>query len=376
MNSLGLVTWFLLTPPIVAVVVVRYAQRRARVAGVAPRDAARRYSRALLLPWIAYALNILGAARLVGSSSSELAVLAHTPLGAALFAGVGLLPVLFIALVVRVWARSLGHPAGAIRASVEVRAWMVQALFAVGLLACAFGLLVYVGPVASIGGALALATLELLLFQDVFRWIWRTRPLPDRDQERLQALLRRTGASVQRILVIPAASSGTNAFVSGMLERRRYLFVAEHLLTDLPPDEVDAVIAHEIGHLVHRHVARVGIAAVATSAVAALVFMGTVAITVGGASDEVRRPWFALAGAGTALATLAITRRLLRKFEFEADEFAARTLGSPQPMANALRTLARVNWLAEDGLDAGAFASHPTIRRRIERLSGLAIELT
>jgi Zn-dependent protease with chaperone function len=51
--------------------------------------------------------------------------------------------------------------------------------------------------------------------------------------------------------------------------------------------------------------------------------------------------------------------------EFAADAFAARAMGSPDPMASALRRLARENWLDDDKLDAGALAAHPTIRRRL-----------
>jgi Zn-dependent protease with chaperone function len=83
------------------------------------------------------------------------------------------------------------------------------------------------------------------------------------------------------------------------------------------------------------------------------------------ADGGLRQSLFALAGALSWMAGLIVARRTMRRFEFAADAFAARAMGSPDPMASALRRLARENWLDDDKLDAGALASHPTTRRRL-----------
>ena len=364
--AVAFVAYFLLAPTVAALGVVRLAQRRTRANGLAPRDATRRYGRLMAVPWLLYGLNVLAAGSVFTSAL-------HGPLGIVAVA-VGLLPILLIGLVARSWAVSLGHPAGRVRVGVVVRGWLVQVAVLVLILTPVIGVFAVWGPVLGSLTAVVLIGIDLATYQDVFRWIWNTAPLPDDEHgRRLRALLATAGVSVRRILVIPASvGAAPNAYVSGVFRPRRYLFVAERLLRDLPPDEVEAVVAHEIGHLQHRHVARLGLAAIVTSVAAALALFGLVSVATRNMGHAIRSPLFGLAAAGTALASLYVTRRLSRRFEFEADDFAARMLGSSKPLADALTSLARENWLAMDDRDAGTFAAHPSIHRRLEHLRNLS----
>lgn len=374
MNSVILVAYFLLSPTLAAWLVVRHVQRHARANNVESHDAARRYGRWLVVPWLVYGINILAVIALTASSASGLVRVTQSPLGISAVAAVALLPVLLIALVVRTWARSLGHPAGDVPISVTTRGWVASSMVVVLLLPATFTLLAHFGRVTMLVGIVLLVGISLVFFQDAFRWIWHTTDLPDDEQgRRLRALLANMNVPVRRILVIPAFNGATpNAFVSGIFDRRRYLFIAERLLTELPPEEVDAVVAHEIGHLVDRHVPRLAIAAVAVLVFAAALLTWATSTALASASEHARRPVYAIDGAMAVLAMLYITRRMSRRFEFEADEFSARAIGSPLPMANALRSIARENWLPNDDRKGGAFASHPTIRQRLERLHGLS----
>ncbi|MEO6865778.1 MAG: M48 family metalloprotease, partial [Gemmatimonadaceae bacterium] len=169
---------------------------------------------------------------------------------------------------------------------------------------CLAALLQYEGPIAAAVGAVVLVASNIATSQDLFRWIWRATPLKDDARaRRLRALLISAGVKVRRILIIPASIGvAPNAFVSGVLNGRRYLFIAERLLDELPVDEVEAVVAHEIGHLVRRHVARLGIAGVGILAVAAAVLNGIPALaSAWGMSDWLRGPLIGLVGAAAPL---------------------------------------------------------------------------
>ncbi len=274
------------------------------------------------------------AGTLFASPSSAFAPALHLPLGSVVALIVALLPILLIALVVRSWAVALGHPAGRVRIGVTVRAWLVQVTVLLVSFGCVAALLQYEGPIAAVVGAAVLVASNIATSQDLFRWIWRATPLKDDARaRRLRALLVSAGVKVRRILIIPASIGvAPNAFVSGVLDGRRYLFIAERLRDELPVDEVEAVVAHEIGHLVRRHVARLGIAGVGTLAVAAAVLNGMLALaSAWGMSDWLRGPLIGLIGAAAPLTALYVTRRMSRRFEFEADEYAAQAGGSPRP---------------------------------------------
>ncbi len=328
------IVYYVITPWLVALGVVRLAQRRARAEQVAARDAARRYGRWFAIPWLVYGVNVLVAGTLFASPSSAFAPALHRPLGSVVALSVALLPILLIALVVRSWPVALGHPAGRLRIGVTVRAWLVQVTVLLVSLDCLAALLQYEGPIAAAVGAVVLVASNIATSQDLFRWIWRATPLGDDARaRRLRALLVSAGVKVRRILIIPASIGvAPNAFVSGVLDGRRYLFIAERLLDELPVDEVEAVVAHEIGHLVRRHVARLGIAGVGILAVAAAVLNGILALAAAwGMSDWLRGPLIGLIGAAAPLTALYVTRRMSRRFEFEADEYAAQAVGSPRP---------------------------------------------
>jgi STE24 endopeptidase len=366
--------YFLLSPPALALVVVGLARRRVAREGTDPREASRRYGRWLGLPWLLYLLNVLGAGAYLSSDGVSAGGGDLGDVGVAMILlALGLLPILLVTGVMRLWERSIGHPGGKVGTGVEARAWLAYVGFFVVFLGSTLAALSVVGPLVAIPVAALAVGGYLVVYPDLFRWMWRAYPLPDGEQgRRILALLAEHRAPVRGVLVLPAAQgAAANAFVSGAFNARRYLFLTEPLLERFDPDEVDAVVAHEIGHLRHRHVARTGAAMVVTAVVVAASLVGVVSLVFAGASDRVRTPVFGVLGALTVLSSLLVTRRVARRYEFEADDYAAAALGSGAPMARALRKLARANWLSEEGVDAGAFASHPTMHRRIQRLDDI-----
>jgi STE24 endopeptidase len=174
-------------------------------------------------------------------------------------------------------------------------------------------------------------------------------------------------------------SSHGNAYFTGLGRSKRIVFF-DTLVERLQPAEIEAVLAHELGHFKLRHVAK----RLAFSFVSSLAFLAL----LGWLADQ---PWFyeglgvtPLAdGRSDALALLLfflvlpvftfvlapIASLLSRKHEFEADAFAARH-ASAQDLSNALVKLYQDNasTLTPDPIHSAFYDSHPPASIRIERL--------
>lgn len=198
-------------------------------------------------------------------------------------------------------------------------------------------------------------------------------PGPQRD--RLLALAERDGVPVADVLVSDASARGTalNAYVSGFGATRR-LVVYDTLLERADPAEVEAVVAHELGHAARRDVL-VGTVLAALAAASAVLLLG-VALSW--------QPLLARAGAdgagdprvvALALAVLAVLSALAgpitvlvsRQVEARADVHALDLTGDPVAFARLQKRLAVTN---RSALDPPAwrylwFATHPTAPQRL-----------
>jgi Zn-dependent protease with chaperone function len=85
--------------------------------------------------------------------------------------------------------------------------------------------------------------------------LWRCSPMEDGpDRHRIEALCRRAGVRYADIVYWPIFGGRMiTAAVMGLVGRFRYILVTNALLKLLHPEEVDQVIAHEIGHVKHKH---------------------------------------------------------------------------------------------------------------------------
>jgi STE24 endopeptidase len=112
-------------------------------------------------------------------------------------------------------------------------------------------------PQAQAGAAwiyLPLLAGMLVLLPIALRRIWHTTPLPPgelRDRLGESCLEQRVG--VREILIWQTDGQILNAAVAGMLPGMRYLFLTDGLLARLAPEEVAAVVRHELGHITGRH---------------------------------------------------------------------------------------------------------------------------
>ncbi|MDO9078290.1 MAG: M48 family metallopeptidase [Brevundimonas sp.] len=180
-----------------------------------------------------------------------------------------------------------------------------------------------------------------------------------------------------------------NAFATGLHEGQYSITVTRGLVTALTRDELEAVLAHELTHVINRDVRTMVIASIFAgiiSVIAELVFRGLIYSRGGGKRDNKNALpliliGLAFAAVGFALA-IVIRMMLSRTREFVADAGAVELTKNPDAMISALRKVEgrsslkgpdEVQQLFLDnqpnglGLE-GLFATHPPIQKRIDAL--------
>ena len=221
------------------------------------------------------------------------------------------------------------------------------------------------------------------------------QPLQDEAlKQRVTGLMARCGFAAKGLFVMDGSrrSAHANAYFTGFGTSKRVVFF-DTLLKQLTPDEVEAVLAHELGHFKHRHIAK-RIAGLFALSLAGLALLGWLA----------QQNWFyvglgvtpnlpaSLGGSvpNHALALLLfmlvvpvfsfflspLMARLSRKHEFEADAYAA-SQASAQDLRHALVKLYKDNasTLTPDPVYVRFYYSHPPASERIARMSaGLVSE--
>jgi len=258
---------------------------------------------------------------------------------------------------------------------------------------------------AVIGFPLLWALLSLVLWVGRWWWLWgfalifafqllmmvlypklilplfnKLTPLPEGElRTRLLTLADRTGFKAQTIEVIDGSkrSGHSNAYFTGFGRFRR-IVLFDTLISQLTPEELEAVLAHEIGHYRRGHIPRMlAISAViqlgALAAIAALAESSWFNPAFGFPAGEIA-PAFLLFGllSGAAMFWLTPLANLFsRKHEYEADAFAREAMGGPAPLVAALRKLAQKNLsnLTPHPWYSGFHYSHPTLVERERALT-------
>ena len=186
--------------------------------------------------------------------------------------------------------------------------------------------------------ALLAATLgaAIVFFPLLLKVLMRCESMPaGRTRERLEAVCEKVGVRCRDILVWRMGPSGImNAAVVGLLPRYRYILFSDALLENLSPEECEAVLAHELGHVLHHHTF--------FNLVITTAFMLLVANVLSFFGDLAREPLFATP---IMVAMLVIYWRVIfgnvsRRFERQADLAAAAMMGTPVPIIMSLEKIA------------------------------------
>jgi heat shock protein HtpX len=223
-----------------------------------------------------------------------------------------------------------------------------------------------------------------------------TREELPRIYEIVERLCGKTGLPMPKIYVIPTESP--NAFATGRNPQHSSVAVTHGILGMLTDDEMEGVLAHELGHVKNRDILISSVAATVAGAITLLARMTYYAEIFGGfgggGGDRDRR-----GGAFTALAmmilapiaAMLIQMAISRSREYEADATGAHFTGNPHALASALGKIDRyahqIPMVASPstahlyiiqpllGMNFGSlFSTHPPTAERIARLTGMRPE--
>ena len=259
-------------------------------------------------------------------------------------------------------------------------------MFAIGfpLLWALLSLVTWTGPswwLWGFGLMFGFQLLMLVLYPKLILPLFnKLTPLPEGDlRGRLLALGDRTGFRASTIEVIDGSkrSGHSNAYFTGFGRFRR-IVLFDTLIAQLTAEELEAVLAHEIGHYRRGHIPKM----IAMSAVMMFGGFGVIAWlarsswfnpSFGFPAGELA-PSFLLFGLLSGLVTFwfsPLMNALSRKHEYEADAFASQAVGGPAAMVGALRKLAQKNLsnLTPHPWFSAFHYSHPTL---VEREGALA----
>ena len=259
---------------------------------------------------------------------------------------------------------------------------------------------------ALIGGPLVLAVLVLmdraghwwwlaafgcwLAVTLLITWAWpafiaplfnKFSPLEDASlKERLESLVARCGFRSSGVFIIDGSrrSAHGNAYFTGIGRHKRIVFF-DTLLQQLAAAEIEAVLAHELGHFRLRHVRQRLLVSIATMLVG-FALLGWLAgrpdfyrvLGVPVLSSHAALLLFALVVPVALFFTTPLGSLWSRRHEFAADRFASQ-YASAQELASALVKLYRDNasTLTPDPLYTAFYYSHPPALERISRLVGV-----
>jgi len=207
----------------------------------------------------------------------------------------------------------------------------------------------------------------------------------------VERLAQRAGLPMPKVYVIPEMSP--NAFATGRNPSHAAVAATEGILRVLSETELEGVIAHELSHVKHRDILISSVAATLGAAIMMVARIAQFAAFFGGGrrdDDEGSNPIALLATIILApLAAMLIQAAISRSREFAADAAAARLVGSPSGLVNALKTIETASKRVP--LDANPatahmfivkpftvsgllslFSTHPPTERRIKALLGTA----
>jgi heat shock protein HtpX len=203
----------------------------------------------------------------------------------------------------------------------------------------------------------------------------------------VQGLVRRMELPMPKLYVIPDESP--NAFATGRNPKHSSVAFTVGILKLMNDNEIEGVIAHELGHVLHRDIL---ISSVAATIAAAITMMARMAFFFGGSSRDDDNRGGALGAVFmmilAPIAAILIQMAISRSREFDADAASAKYVGSPYPLINGLQKLE--SWSKRIPMDASPstahmfiikpftgqsmmrlFSTHPSTEDRIARLQAM-----
>ncbi len=266
----------------------------------------------------------------------------------------------------------------------RLKGMVLAAALGLPLLALILSLVGWVGPLwwiwawaALLGFQVLVLFLAPVVIMPLFN---KFTPLPEGPlRDRLLALGERTGFNARTIQVMDGSrrSRHANAFFTGFGKFRK-IVLYDTLISQLSEVELEAVLAHEIGHHRRKHIPQRLVWAAVTSLIAFgligyLAKGGALGVTFGFPSGTSVAPTlllFALISPAVLFWTTPLGNLWSRKHEYEADAYARDAVGDPGPLIGALRKLSEKNLsnLNPHPWYSTFHYSHPTLVEREQAL--------
>jgi len=225
----------------------------------------------------------------------------------------------------------------------------------------------------------------------------RAQPVTREQAPRLYAIVERlcgkSSLPMPKLYVIPQPAP--NAFATGRNPRHASVAVTEGLLQLMNEEEIEGVLAHELGHVRNYDILIASVAATVAGAITWISMMGRWALIFGGFSRSDDRNG---GGLGALLmlivapiAALIIQMAISRQREFAADAAAARMVGHPFGLVSALEKLGAYNKripmnvspatsslyivapLSAGQMFSKLFSTHPPLEERIAALKNMVV---
>ena len=191
-----------------------------------------------------------------------------------------------------------------------------------------------------------------------------------------------------------------NAFATGRGPNKAVVCATSSILQTLTPSELEAVIGHEIGHVVHRDVLMSSVAATLAGAISYIGQMAMFSMWFGGGSRNRNggSPWLILAVILVPLGATFVRLGISRDDEYNADEYGAKLTRNPGGLVSALEKIsakAQTRPVATNPAKAPSpataalwivnpfrgsaliemFSTHPSLAHRVERLRKIGREM-
>ena len=229
--------------------------------------------------------------------------------------------------------------------------------------------------------------------------MYRAKPVTREELPRayqiVERLTQRVGIPMPKIYVIP--TDAANAFATGRNPDHASVAVTHGILGLLNDEELEGVLAHELGHVRNRDILISSIAATAAGAITYLADMARWGMIFGGYERDDNNRGGGIGGLFmlflAPVAAMLIQLAVSRSREYQADETGAHLTGNPYALASALAKLEAYSkrlplqatastahlFIVQPflGMNFGnLFSTHPPIAKRIERLTGRPAEFT
>lgn len=202
-------------------------------------------------------------------------------------------------------------------------------------------------------------------------------------------LAQRAGLPMPRVAIIPDETP--NAFATGRDPEHAVVAVTEGILGTLSRQELEGVLAHELGHVKHRDILIGSLCAVLAQAIMLLSRLG---FFIRPRNDREGNPFAGiLVMILGPIAALMLQMAVSRSREYEADDYSAHLTGRPDQLASALKRIEGFNRMSpmRDAEPATAhmmiinplrgggilslFSTHPPVAKRIARLDAMSIKM-